>query len=109
MFFQSSFDFAVLLEALYFPILYVMPLYLIPVKLPRNHPATVRWRMAVTTAASLALGWVPTRRALAALGKVQAFGFWEWFLSSEPWLGLIIAFQASRLHALYVARKGSFP
>ena len=54
-----------LFAAAFFPALQVLPLYLWP-HLPRS--ATVSRRMALTSLAAAALGWLPTGRRLLAAG-----------------------------------------
>lgn len=63
------------LGSIYFPLIYVLPFYVWPTQLPRNHPTTIWRRMAVSAATCLALSWVPTYltlRAAAGPGRVSA-------------------------------------
>lgn len=48
----------------FFPALYIIPFYLWPSGLPRNHPRTITRRMASSSAVCLA-AWVPTWLSLA--------------------------------------------
>jgi prenyl protein peptidase len=51
-------------RSLLFPLLYVLPFYVRPTGLPRNHSRTIWSRMILTTLAVALLSWVPTYRAL---------------------------------------------
>ncbi len=64
------------LGSLYFPLIYVLPFYIWPTHLPRNHPKTIWRRMAVSAVTCLALSWVPTYMALRTVAGPARVSFW---------------------------------
>eukprot|EP00887_Chlorella_sp_A99_P000161 scaffold13.g161.t1 len=62
-------------QSLYYPALFVLPLYASRDGLPRSHPTCVWRRMAASLAATAAGAWIPTYLRLAsAFGRVSLMG-----------------------------------
>lgn len=60
------------LQALLFPTVYVLPLYLW--RGPRNHPFIIRRRMITSLLITFGLQWIPVYLTLSKLGgKVRVF------------------------------------